>query len=423
MNILWLKMGGLWPLNTGGRQRTFHMVSELSRRHDVTVVTTAGPKDDPEELVARLPHCRQVTSVPFAASKQGSAAFLRDVLASWCSRYPVDLYRWRPPQVRQLVAKLTAASRPDVIVADFLCGAVNLPPTHGVPIVFFEHNVEYLIWKRLADVEPKRWRRALLELEWRKMRRCEIRACREADATIAVSEDDRHRLASAAGVKVSAIPTGVDTAYFAPVPRPEVPARLVFSGSMDWYPNEDAMLFWAESILPRVARQVPDVSLTIVGRNPSAKVRALADRPGIHVTGTVDDVRPHIADASLYVVPLRVGGGTRLKIFEALAMGKAVLSTTVGAEGLDVRPGTHVELADGADAFADAVISLLSNPSRRAALGRAGRALVEEQFSWPQVTRRFEALLADANVRPASPAGVRAEFRPRDVGPAEAGRY
>jgi len=400
MKILWLKMGGLWPLNTGGRQRTFQMVSELSARHQVVLVTTAGPGDDPAELNARLPRCEQVISVPFTAAKQGSGEFLRAVVASWGSRYPVDLWRWRPPQVRHLVAELIAASGIDLVVADFLCGAVNLPETPGVPVVFFEHNVEHLIWKRLAEVEPVAWKRALLSVEWRKMRRCEIRACRQADATIAVSNDDRDRLAAASGVEVMAIPTGVDTAYFAPIDRPKVPARLVFSGSMDWYPNEDAMLFWADTILPKVQREVPGVSLTIVGRNPSPRIRELGQRPAICVTGTVDDVRPYIAEAELYIVPLRVGGGTRLKIFEALAMAKPVLSTRVGAEGLDVEPGRHLELADGADAFAAAVVSLLRDPARRAALGDAGRALVVERFSWPQVTRKFEELLSRVSFQP-----------------------
>jgi glycosyltransferase involved in cell wall biosynthesis len=175
---------------------------------------------------------------------------------------------------------------------------------------------------------------------------------------------------------------------------------------MDWYPNEDAMVHCAEEILPRVRRHVPDVSLTIVGRNPSERIRALGRQPGIEVTGTVADVRPHIRDASLYVVPLRVGGGTRLKIFEALAMGKPVLSTTVGAEGLGTRPGRHIEIADGPEAFAAGVVALLADTGRRASLGREGRALVEGQYSWAQVTRTFESFL-ERVAAPRAPVGGR----------------
>jgi glycosyltransferase involved in cell wall biosynthesis len=399
MRLLWLKMGGLWPLNTGGRQRSLQMIADLSRRHAVQVVTTAGPADDADGLAARLSQCEQVTSVPFGAAKQGSAAFLGALAGSWCSPYPVDLWRWRPAEVRRLVETRLARHHIDLIVADFLCGAVNLPRRVDVPVVFFEHNVEYVIWKRLADVERAWWRRALLEVEWRKMRRCELAACRKADLTVAVSEDDRARLASGAGeADIVSIPTGVDTDYFSPGGT-EQPARLVFSGSMDWYPNEDAMLHFVGEILPRVKQRVPDVSLTIVGRNPSERIRALGQQPGIDVTGTVADVRPHIREGSLYVVPLRVGGGTRLKIFEALAMGKPVLSTTVGAEGLGAVPGRHLDIADGPGVFADRVVALLGDPGQRASLGAEGRALVESQYSWAQVTRTFENFLEGVAAR------------------------
>lgn len=397
MRILWLKMGGLWPLNTGGRQRTFSMVSELARQHRVTLITTTGPTEDPRELARRLPDCERVLAVPFAASKQDSPEFVRSVISSWFSRYPADLWRWRPPSVRRLVTTELERWPVDVVVADFLCGAVNLPETRGVPVVLFEHNVEHLIWKRLADVERVWWRRLLLEIEWRKLRRCEACALRDARLTVAVSEDDRRRLkALVPDANITAVPTGVDTTYFTPERNDPVPGRLAFSGSMDWYPNEDAMTYWANVLLPRVRRRAPNVTLTIVGRNPSPTIKALGQVSGIHVTGTVDDVRPYLREASLYVVPLRVGGGTRLKIFEALAMGKPVLSTTVGAEGLGARPGRDLEIADGDAAFAGAVVALLDDAQKRAALGRAGRSLVEAHYAWPAVTRTFEEFLHSA---------------------------
>jgi glycosyltransferase involved in cell wall biosynthesis len=161
---------------------------------------------------------------------------------------------------------------------------------------------------------------------------------------------------------------------------------------MDWHPNEDAVLHFVDTILPRIRAEVPDVSFTVVGRNPTARVRALAEQPGIHITGTVDDVRPSIAQGSVYVVPLRAGGGTRLKIFEALAMARPVVSTTVGAEGLGLEPGRDYIAADDPDTFANGVVSLLRDPARRLALGNAGRTLVDTYYSWPTVARRFEEL-------------------------------
>lgn len=391
MHILWAKMGGLWPATTGGRVRSLQIISELARRHTVTVITTHGAGDDPDGLERRLPEGTRLVSFPYQVPKRGDVTFPIAVARSWLSRYPVDLWKWQVPEVREHVRALVESGTVDLCVADFLFAAVNVPGRSRVPVVLFEHNVEHLIWRRLCALEPRLWRRALLEIEWRKLRAREADACQRADLTIAVSDDDRRRLAATApDARICAIPTGVDTHYFSPNGYHEHANRIVFSGSMDWHPNEDAVAHFADAILPRIRAEIPDASLTVVGRNPGARLRELAARSDIVVTGTVDDVRPSIAEAAVYVVPLRAGSGTRLKIFEALAMGKAVVSTTVGAEGLALEPGRHFVAADEPAAFADAVVGLLRDPDRRQALGRAGRSLVETYYSWAMVTREFE---------------------------------
>jgi glycosyltransferase involved in cell wall biosynthesis len=280
----------------------------------------------------------------------------------------------------------------DLVVADFLFASMNVPVAASTPVVLFEHNVEYQIWQRLARLERRPWIRALLELEWRKLRAREADACRRADLTIAVSSDDRRRLEQIApGIAAVSIPTGVDTDYFTPMPALERPAHLVFSGSMDWHPNEDAVLHFLDAMFPSIRAQIPDATFTVVGRNPSERLRsAAACVGGVTVTGTLSDVRPSIAEGSVYVVPLRAGGGTRLKIFEALAMARPVVSTTVGAEGLGIAAGRHYTCADDPRAFADAVVALLRDPVRRTALGTAGRHLVETRYSWPTIGRAFE---------------------------------
>jgi glycosyltransferase involved in cell wall biosynthesis len=392
MRIVWVKMGGLWPATTGGRVRSLNTISELARDHQVTVITTHGRGDDPEGLKQQLATCERVISIPYAVPKRGSAAFAAAVARSWLSHYPVDLWKWRARSVRSAVRKTLADGDVDLCVADFLFAAVNVRTAGKVPVVLFEHNVEYLIWQRLANLETSPWRRALFEMEWRKVRACEAEACRRAALTIAVSDDDRRRLEELGpGIRPVSIPTGVNTTYFTPQRGAEVPERLVFSGSMDWHPNEDAVRYFADEILPRIRAEIPDVSFTIVGRNPGARVRELAARSGIVVTGTLNDVRPSIAEGSVYVVPLRAGSGTRIKIFEALSMGKAVVSTSVGAEGLALESGRHFVAADTAHDFAHAVIRLLRDPARRRALGDAGRALVEANYSWSKVARQFEA--------------------------------
>jgi glycosyltransferase involved in cell wall biosynthesis len=397
MRILWLKMGGLWPATAGGRIRSLETLSCLSRRHEVTVLTTHGQDDDPEGLRQRLPACKEIISIPFVAPRVGSKDFLAKMTRSWLSPLPVDLWKWRVDAVRDRARLL--AEDTDVCVADFLVSFPNAPKTTA-PLILFEHNVEYMIWRRLAALERRPWRRALLELEWRKMRRAERASCTAADLTVAVSEDDRERLEKLApAAHCTAIRTGVDTAYFSPGDAIETPHHLVFTGSMDWFPNEDAILYFADSILPRIRSQLPEVTLAVVGRNPSARLLAAARRAGIVVTGTVDDVRPFVGEAAVYVVPLRAGGGTRLKIFEALAMGKAVVSTTVGAEGLAVTNGHDIAIADDPDAFATSVAELLRDPARRRTLGRAGRELVESRYSWEHATKDFERYCYDVSAR------------------------
>src|SRR5918996_1580952 len=369
MRILWVKMGGLWPSTTGGRVRSLQIVSALSRQHRVTLVTTHGPGDDPEGLARQLPDCQQVVSIPYDVPKRGSSAFPLSLARSWFSSYPVDLWKWRVAEVRETVE-------------------------------------------------------LLFEIEWRKVRDKEAEFCSRADLTIAVSEEDRARLSQMApGARTGAIPTGVDTSYFAPAGRAEIPGRLVFSGSMDWHPNEDAVIYFGESILPKIRERVPHASFAIVGRNPTQKLRDAAERLRMIVTGTVDDVRPYLDEASVYVVPLRAGSGTRMKIFEALGMAKPVVSTTVGAEGLALTDQKEFIAADNPDDFAAAVVHLLHNEARRTELGRAGRALVVERYSWNQVAREFEALCE--GVAPAhdedEPADSRADMprrrSPRHRGP------
>jgi glycosyltransferase involved in cell wall biosynthesis len=323
-------------------------------------------------------------------------------MRSWVSSLPVDALKCRIPRLRSEVERLLRSGEVDLCVADFMAGTPNVPLDGPVPVVFFAHNVEHRIWDRLAAVESRGWRRKLLLNEARKMRRYEAEVCRQARRTLAVSEIDRKHLAAAAPeADVWAVPTGVDTAYFRPNGYHEIPQTMVFTGSMDWYPNEDALLYFIDAILPAIRREVPGARLSAVGRNPSPRLRAAAAAAGVTVTGRVDDVRPYMASAPIYVVPLRVGGGTRLKIFEALAMGKAVVSTTVGAEGLPLVPGEHFLCADEPEQFARAVVSLLRDGAQRRALGRAGRHVVEQRYSWPQVAQIFEARCQEILTEPA----------------------
>lgn len=400
LRILWVKVGGLWPLTSGGRLRSFHIISELSRHNELTVLTTHDPEEEPDEdknaLTRQLPRCAHIISVPHALAKRGGLAFLWALMRSWLTPLPVSVHKCRNAALASEVVRVSAEGHFDFCVVDFLYAVPNVAMQGTTPIVLFEHNVEYMIWQRTSENSRNPLRRVALELEWRKMRHYEIRACRLAQLTITVSEDDRLLLGKDVPIsKVEAIPTGVDVDYFqggddSGFDSREQPAEIVFTGSMDWHPNEDAMRYFMDAILPLLRREVPEVSLTIVGRNPSPQLREAAALAGATVTGTVDDVRPYIRRAAVYVVPLRIGGGTRLKIYEALAMSKAVVSTTIGAEGLPLEEGVHILRADDVDAFAGKVLDLLRDQNMRRELGAAGRRLMEQQYSWSRVAQDFE---------------------------------
>jgi len=271
----------------------------------------------------------------------------------------------------------------------------------GPLVVFDDHNAEYVLQKRAFETDirdVRRWVGAFYSLiQWRKLSRYEAALCRLADRVVAVSEADAEALrALVPGLRVDIVPNGVDTEFYnvqIPMTKSQLAIglwSLVFTGKMDFRPNVDAVIWFCEEVLPLVRREVPGVRFYIVGRSPHRRVLRLAKDPAVTVTGYVDDVRPYIAAASVYVVPLRVGGGTRLKVLEALACGKAIVSTSLGCEGLGLTPGRELVVADTPQEFARQVVELLRNPERREELGQAARRFAEERYDWRLIVPKLE---------------------------------
>jgi polysaccharide biosynthesis protein PslH len=277
----------------------------------------------------------------------------------------------------------------------FVIAAGSIPWEVSTPKVLFTHNVESVIWQRHYQVSRNPLWKALSWREWRTMQAAEHKYLREADHVLTVSEDDRRSFAQFVDfAKLSVIPTGADTEFFAPTEEPEMPNSLVFTGSMDWLPNEDGVVYFMKEILPLIRQEVPGVSLTIVGRNPSSRLKDLAaTTASVHLTGWVEDIRPYLSQAAVCVVPLRIGGGTRLKIFEAMSMGKAIVSTTIGAEGLPVRPDEHLVIADEPAQFSKSTVALLKDAPLRGSMGITARNLVVENYSWATVAKQFSGIL------------------------------
>jgi sugar transferase (PEP-CTERM/EpsH1 system associated) len=408
MRILWLKSDLLLPLDKGGKLRTWHLLRHLARRHEISYVSFADSDQPPADVGGMRDVASRIVTIPRSDPPKGSLRFYADAARHLLHPLPYAVAKYRSRRFEATVERLLASDAFDLVVCDFLFPAINLPRRIPCPAVIFTHNVESEIWRRHAETRQGRFSRWLYESQHRRMLRYEASALGRFDGVLAVSAADRatfERLyPGALRAAAHVIPTGVDTAYFTPpAPQPIYQngphsRRLVFTGSMDWLPNEDAMLFFCREALPLIQRAEPEAQLTIVGRAPTAAVKALANQHGVTVTGSVDDVRPYLRDAAAYVVPLRIGGGTRLKIFEAMAAGKAVVSTSIGAEGLPVTNGEHLLIADKPHELANAVVRLMRDENRRRELGDTARALVVERYDWAAVAGDLErALVRFAN--------------------------
>jgi glycosyltransferase involved in cell wall biosynthesis len=312
-------------------------------------------------------------------------------MAAMFSRYPFTVISDFSRDLETNLRKVASEQHFDLLICDFLQPSLNVRSMRNYPLLLFQHNVESMIARRHCDSAKNPLTRLFWWIQWQRMRRYEKETCAKFNGIVAVSEQDKKVLEQDFGAKnVFTIPTGVDTDFFSPREDKVEKNSLVFTGSMDWLPNEDAILFFAREILGRIKLQVPEVKLTVVGRNPSRRLVAeLKQYPEIDVVGWVKDVRPFISSHALYVIPLRIGGGTRIKVYEAMAMGKAIVSTAVGIEGLPLKDGEHVALADSSEAFAQATIKLLQQDESREAIALRGMNFVRHNFSWGKAAHVF----------------------------------
>lgn len=419
MKLLWLNAGLLLPLDKGGKLRTWHIMRHLAARHEITYLAfaepaqTAADRDGMQEVSARL------ETVPRTDAAKGTWRFYADAARYVVDPVPYAVAKYRSAAYRARLEQLLAAGRFDALVCDFLPPVVNLPQRLPCPSILFTHNVEAEIWRRHADNAGNAVSRRLLAQQWQRMLRFEREALARFDLVLAVSDADRQTFErlypNSLKAPVHVVQTGVDTSFFTPHASTPDRAHLVFTGSMDWLPNEDGVVYFCREILPLIRAQEPAATFSIVGRSPTPAVRRLAAEHGVEVTGRVDDVRPHIARGAVYVVPLRIGGGTRLKIFEAMSMAKAVVSTAIGAEGLPVTPGRDVIIADEPERFAAGVVRLIRDRPARQAVEQAARRLVVERYDWSAVATDFE----DA-VEGAAAAGRRTADAGAEDGPTRA---
>ncbi len=393
MRVLWVKGGKLLPVDTGGKIRSFNILRRLSKDHELTLVSYYGGRRDPDYEAALPQQFPQSQVVYTAAPDSDGFRGVLDYLYRLPRLAPYSVSKFTHPAVRNLVRSQLSSGQFDVAICDFLAPSLNFPKKLPIPCALFQHNVESSLWQRMATTESHPLRKLSYTLEWARMSRYERRVLDRFHHVIAVSENDRQQMLEMdPGCEITVVPTGVDTQQFqvAP-PSTATPPRIVFTGSMDWEPNMDAMEYFCGQIWPRILAEFPFALFQIVGRNPFARVQRLASQ-SVEVTGTIPSVTDYLRDATVVVVPLRIGGGTRLKIYEAMAMGKALVSTSIGAEGLSFQNGRDLLLADDASSFAEAILLLLRDAQVRRRFEQAAVELAA-QFDWSVVAGRFAEVL------------------------------
>jgi glycosyltransferase involved in cell wall biosynthesis len=390
--LLFVSPRFLFPADSGGKIRTGQILRGMKGGAYEISLASPVPEGGRERFAAEIRAiCDHFLSWP---EPRRGPAFAVTRLRHLVSELPVPVATDRSRAGRRVV-ETALALRPDVVVFDFPHAAVLAPPELSVPSVLFTHNVESEIFHRHAEVAGNPVRRALWRNQLRKMERFERNVLSRFRTVVAVSERDADRFRKDFGIaRAEVIPTGVDLDYFTCTPPEEGAARIAFTGSMDWLPNIDAIDWFLDEVWNLVARACPDANLTIVGRNPPGSLIEKVRARGVpwELTGFVEDVRPHVRGSSAFIIPLRVGGGTRIKVFEAMAMGCPVVSTSIGVEGLPLGPDRHYLRADTAPDFAAALVRLLREPDLGRRISGEARRYVEEKFSFRHAARVFEEI-------------------------------
>ena len=377
-----------FPPNSGKRIRTWNLLRRLAAAHELRMLCFGELTHLQREAAASAGI--SVRTLPALAPDRGLTLITR-LVRNVFSALPYSAQKHMRGDFKQAVADEVESFSPQLIHCEWGPYAAYREPYAHIPAAILAHNVESMIWARRAAVAGDPLRRWFFGLQAKRMDAFERAQMPRATQLIAVSEADA-QIFRTWGARCVTVDNGVDLDFYAPEANAEVADRMLFLASLDWFPNVDAVNYFVDAMLPAILRTRPQATLRIVGRRLSASDAAhFAKVPGVEVIGEVDDVREELRSASVVVVPLRIGGGSRLKILEALAAGKAVVSTTVGAEGLAVADGAQLRTADAPDRFAKVVCELLADTPQRHALGRAGRALVEARYGWDALSKEMES--------------------------------
>jgi glycosyltransferase involved in cell wall biosynthesis len=377
-----------YPPDSGKRIRTWNLLRRLAKRHSLSYLCYA---DDDDPAIATLAsEGIGVHTVSPLTKFEGWQLYVR-LFANLFSPYPYSIAKQVSRRFADKLTQLLNNSQFDLVQSEGTPCGCYLNSVIGVPRVLATHNIESQIWSRRARLSQAPAEKLFFGSQAVKMRWFERRALINVESAVAVTFQDARQMRDWGVSTITIVPNGVDVEFFTLTPDPVRPSELLFLGALDWYPNVDGLVFFLHETLPLILSAQPNATLRIVGRRPPESLRKLvAGNRQVELVGDAKDVRPYLASASVVVVPLRIGGGSRLKILEALAAGKAVVSTSVGAEGLEITPGRHFQLADTPLQFAQRTIALLSSEVERRHLGENGRLLAAERYNWDGIAIKLE---------------------------------
>jgi len=394
MRLLIVEPRALFPTDSGARILSYNVYRHLSRRHELTIVFNHD-FSRPEQLEQMKQVCSLPVPVPWKEPKKYTLGFywelVKDVVAG--ELYTVKMYA--TPALKARAKEIASRTRYDAVITATLSASMPDVDFGQTPVIAFSHNVEYILRERQALRAGNTLVAAFLRNFARRTREFETRTYSRAEHVVTVSRVDAHHLRREMQIQnVSALPPGVDADYFAPMGEESTEPEIVFTGSMDWQANQDAVTFFVREVLPHIKREVPRVKFTIVGRRPPAQITALAaeDAEHVAVTGAVDDVRPYISRAQLAAVPVLFGSGIKIKVFEAMSMGKPVVVSTIGAEGLPLVDRENVLVADSAADMAERCIQLLCDAELRRRIGRNAREMITRGHDWSVVAAEFSRI-------------------------------
>jgi sugar transferase (PEP-CTERM/EpsH1 system associated) len=388
MKILVIDEEFPFPLNTGKRIRSFNLARALTAFHDVSYLAYGLPGSDAFRFLQK----NRITPFPVDPpyrQKSGTGFYFR-LLLNLLSPLPYIVTSHYSRAFKERLKGLLKEDEYDIVICEWTPYAVFLRDLPAVKKIIVAHNIESRIWQRYQSEEKNPLKRLYIAIQRGKIERFERKCFHWANGATAVSDNEAHQIENfGVDYRVEVVENGVDVDYFSPREDEIDPDMVVFTGSMDWRPNQDAVAYFVTEILPHIKKKKLSIKVFLVGRNPSKSVLRLGRLDGVNVTGTVDDVRPYMVRAGAYVVPLRIGGGSRVKILEALAMMKPVVSTSIGAEGLRVKHGEEIIISDEPEKFAEAVVNCLEDSDLSRRIGANGRMLVEKYYRWEELGKKY----------------------------------